>query len=126
MATLRQLRLRLVLTRREEILRENLLLRRREVQIYSPQTAGARDELDRELEAMREDTLERIERSLAQIENGTYGFCVNPKCQKPIEEKRLLAVPFARLCLACDLQAEFEYVRQQVRARRRSEGPLFD
>jgi DnaK suppressor protein len=47
--------------------------------------------------------LEHIDESLARVESGVYGDCVN--CGEPVAEKRLEAVPWARYCLKCqDLQ----------------------
>ena len=47
--------------------------------------------------------LGHIDESLARIEAGEYGHCVN--CGEPVPEKRLEAVPWARYCLKCqDLQ----------------------
>ena len=43
--------------------------------------------------------LESIDGALERIEEGKYGKCVN--CGQPIQEKRLEAVPWARLCLRC-------------------------
>ena len=108
-------------SRRDEVLRENLLRRRQEVQSYVPAVAGQAEALDCELEAIREDTLEHIEKALAEIEGGTYGSCLG--CHEQISEQRLMALPLVKLCIECDLKAEFEFIRQQVRARRQ---PLFD
>ena len=47
--------------------------------------------------------LGHIDESLARIEAGEYGHCVN--CGEPVPEKRLEAVPWARYCVKCqDLQ----------------------
>jgi DnaK suppressor protein len=43
--------------------------------------------------------LRLIEEALARVESGTYGLC--QECFKPISEKRLEAVPWARHCLEC-------------------------
>jgi DnaK suppressor protein len=45
-----------------------------------------------------------IEESLEAIENGDYGFC--EECEEPINEKRLLLMPFARLCVRCQSELE--------------------
>ena len=42
--------------------------------------------------------LEEIERTLAKIEDGTYGLCET--CGEPIPPARLEAVPTARFCIA--------------------------
>jgi len=49
------------------------------------------------------DLMERIDKALAKIEDGTYGLC--DRCGKPIEKLRLKALPYANLCIK-DKQAE--------------------
>ena len=49
------------------------------------------------------DLMERIDKALAKIEDGTYGLC--ERCGKPIEKLRLKALPYANLCIK-DKQAE--------------------
>ena len=46
-----------------------------------------------------ETGLERTERALAKLDEGTYGTC--DACGNPIEPKRLEAMPDGVLCLAC-------------------------
>ena len=43
--------------------------------------------------------LHEINEALKRIEEGVYGKCV--VCGKTIEEKRLLAIPEAKKCIAC-------------------------
>ncbi len=43
--------------------------------------------------------LEEIEAALERIKEGSYGVC--ERCGKPIPERRLEALPWARLCLPC-------------------------
>jgi len=50
-------------------------------------------------EAMKVE-LEKIEKALAAMDTGTYGFCAN--CQKEIPLERLRAYPQADSCLDCD------------------------
>jgi RNA polymerase-binding transcription factor DksA len=50
-------------------------------------------------EAMKGE-LEKIEKALAAMDAGTYGFCTN--CQKDIPVERLRAYPQADICLDCD------------------------
>jgi DnaK suppressor protein len=45
-----------------------------------------------------------IEEALEAIEDGDYGFC--EECEEPINEKRLLLMPFARLCVRCQSELE--------------------
>jgi len=51
------------------------------------------------LSAMEIQRLKAIDHALKKIEEGTYGYC--EECGEPIEEGRLLAKPFATLCLRC-------------------------
>lgn len=48
--------------------------------------------------------LTMVESALARMEQGEYGLCTN--CEQPINEKRLAAIPWARLCLRCQELAE--------------------
>jgi len=45
-----------------------------------------------------------INLALEKIEGGTYGLCEN--CSGEIPRKRLKALPFARLCIACKQEEE--------------------
>jgi DnaK suppressor protein len=55
-------------------------------------------ELDEGLEENAEHILLEIDGALERIEDGTYGLCAD--CGAPIGEERLLAVPYATLCIA--------------------------
>jgi DnaK suppressor protein len=46
----------------------------------------------------------RVERALRRIQDGTYGVCL--ACENGISEKRLQAVPWAELCLACQERSD--------------------
>jgi DnaK suppressor protein len=54
-------------------------------------------ELDYSLEENSETLLREIDAALRRIEDGTYGVCEG--CGKPIEEERLEAIPWTRLCI---------------------------
>lgn len=54
-------------------------------------------ELDGGLEENAEHILEEIDDALRRIDDGSYGAC--EACGRPIGEERLLAVPWARLCI---------------------------
>ncbi len=43
--------------------------------------------------------LEQVERALQRLDNGTYGFCL--RCGKPIDARRLEALPYAEYDLEC-------------------------
>lgn len=52
-----------------------------------------------ELTVSERDIVRRIDSALDRIKEGSYGACRN--CDKPIQEGRLAAVPWARHCIAC-------------------------
>lgn len=63
----------------------------------------ATDNFDREftlgLASNEQQSLNMIDNALRKIQEGTYGVC--EECSKPITQKRLLAMPHARLCIKC-------------------------
>ncbi|HYZ12637.1 MAG TPA: TraR/DksA C4-type zinc finger protein [Actinomycetota bacterium] len=60
-------------------------------------------ERDLSIENNVRDLLGKIDRALARMDDGTYGFC--SRCGKPIEKARLKALPYADLCIK-DAQAQ--------------------
>ena len=66
-------------------------------------TATFERERDLSLVNNLRDLMDRIDKALAKIEDGTYGLC--DRCGKPIEKLRLKALPYANLCIK-DKQAE--------------------
>ncbi|HXF57630.1 MAG TPA: TraR/DksA C4-type zinc finger protein [Actinomycetota bacterium] len=66
-------------------------------------TATFERERDLSLVNNLRDLIERIDKALAKMDEGTYGLC--DRCGKPIEKARLKALPYANLCLK-DKQAE--------------------
>jgi DnaK suppressor protein len=62
-------------------------------------TSNVDRELDLVLSAQARAAAVEIDRALAKIETGTYGFC--EQCGQPIPEARLEALPQAALCVAC-------------------------
>lgn len=52
------------------------------------------------LEHSLELKLKDVKIALEKITKNTYGIC--EKCQKTIEENRLMAYPEAKLCIACN------------------------
>jgi DnaK suppressor protein len=48
----------------------------------------------------------QIRDALARIRDGNYGICL--ECEEEISEKRLAAVPWTALCLACQHKAELK------------------
>jgi RNA polymerase-binding transcription factor DksA len=66
-------------------------------------TATFERERDLSLVNNLRDLMERIDKALVKIQDGTYGLC--DRCGKPIEKARIKALPYANLCLK-DKQAE--------------------
>ncbi len=66
-------------------------------------TATFERERDLSLVNNLRDLMDRIDKALAKMDQGTYGLC--DRCGKPIEKARLKALPYANLCLK-DKQAE--------------------
>ncbi|MEO8098718.1 MAG: TraR/DksA family transcriptional regulator [Acidobacteriota bacterium] len=44
-------------------------------------------------------TTSLLKEALARIDNGTFGNCT--ECEEPISERRLNALPWAKLCIRC-------------------------
>lgn len=61
-------------------------------------------ELGISLSEMRNRQRQMIDDALLRVEEGSYGICA--ECGVEISEKRLAAVPFAKLCVDCQTQAE--------------------
>lgn len=57
-----------------------------------------------EVKRRREQELQRIEAALQRIASGDFGIC--PRCDEPIESRRLEANPAAVLCIACAERGE--------------------
>jgi len=54
---------------------------------------------NKSLESTLEKTLRDVDKSLQRLEEGTYGIC--KFCDKPINEKRLMARPTSGSCVEC-------------------------
>lgn len=74
----------------------------------------ATDNFDREfnlgLASSEQQILNQIDEALRKIDEGRFGIC--EVCSKPISQRRLLAVPYARFCIKC--QSEEEKKRRQT------------
>jgi RNA polymerase-binding transcription factor len=66
-------------------------------------TATFEREKDLSIEQNVRDLLDKIERALKRIDNGTYGVC--ERCGKSIEKARIKALPYVDLCIK-DAQAQ--------------------
>jgi DnaK suppressor protein len=67
------------------------------VQSYSKEQLYSLCELDREALVM-------VREALDKIKNTSYGIC--EECEKPIEEKRLEALPWVKFCIVCQNKKE--------------------
>jgi DnaK suppressor protein len=54
-------------------------------------------EKDLSIEQNVRDLLDKIDRALKRIDEGTYGIC--ERCGKPIEKARIKALPYVDLCI---------------------------
>ncbi|MBL8036476.1 MAG: TraR/DksA family transcriptional regulator [Nitrospira sp.] len=61
-------------------------------------------ELGISLMEMRNRRRQSIDEALTRLHEGTYGICA--ECGVEISERRLQAVPFAKLCVECQSRAE--------------------
>jgi len=68
----------------------------------------ASDDMDRKMiEAIGTQELKRlklIESALTRIKQGKYGHCI--KCGKRIPQDRLIAIPYALMCIECKSEEE--------------------
>jgi DnaK suppressor protein len=66
-------------------------------------TATFEREKDLSIEQNVRDLLQKIDRALKRMDEGTFGIC--DRCGKPIEKARIKALPYADLCIK-DAQAQ--------------------
>jgi RNA polymerase-binding protein DksA len=68
----------------------------------------ADDDMNRKLidamGAKNANQLKLIDNAITRIQSGKYGSCL--KCGKPIPEERLIAIPYALLCIDCKSKEE--------------------
>ena len=68
----------------------------------------ASDDIDRKMiEAIGTQELKRlkgIEAAITRIKQGKYGHCI--KCGKRIHQDRLMAIPYALMCIECKSEEE--------------------
>lgn len=69
------------------------------VQSYSKEQLYSLCERDRDLMIM-------VKEALAKLNRNSYGFC--EECEEAINEKRLQALPWVRLCIRCQNKKEGE------------------
>jgi RNA polymerase-binding protein DksA len=67
-----------------------------------------RSSVDREMTLRRLDhqahLIREVETALTKMDEGFYGLC--EECEERISQKRLNAIPWARLCIACQGRCE--------------------
>ena len=66
-------------------------------------TATFEREKELSIEQNVRDLIQKIDRALKRIDDGTYGIC--ERCGKPIEKARIKALPYVDLCIK-DAQAQ--------------------
>ncbi|MET0515235.1 MAG: TraR/DksA family transcriptional regulator [Nitrospiraceae bacterium] len=106
----------ILLTKRQEILKEieeslgQSLTEDQQRRLESARDVGdqALMDLERELGIslmeMRNRRRQSIDEALVRLAEGTYGICA--ECGIEVSEKRLEAVPFAKLCVECQSRQE--------------------
>jgi DnaK suppressor protein len=57
-------------------------------------------------------TAAQVRAALQRLEDGTYGICES--CEEPIGERRLDAIPWARLCIRCQSAADQSAAASQL------------
>jgi DnaK suppressor protein len=83
--------------------REGLAIERTPDALDEVQFASARELSTRNLER-ESGLLRQVRAALDRIADGTYGACLH--CDEEISQKRLKAVPWATLCIACQEQSD--------------------
>jgi len=56
------------------------------------------------LQDRNNNKLEQIEEALKRIDDEEYGYC--QECEEEISKKRLLLIPFTRMCVSCQQAKE--------------------
>lgn len=85
--------------------------------------AEIQDDIELALLQMKAETLKKIRKALAHLEEGSYGYCC--ECGEEIAERRLRALPFAVRCTGCEEVLEAASQRERVLASRRGSTLLF-
>jgi len=103
----------LLLKMRKELLEEIKVKTRSESEADRKDDVGdiydlATNERDRELNLLMSDRerekINEIDDAIVRIDDETYGTC--EECSTEIPKKRLIIMPFARLCVACKAELE--------------------
>src|SRR6476646_7380419 len=125
---------RMLLQKRHEILKEiegslgQSLTEDQQRRLESARDVGdqALMDLDRELGIslmeMRNRRRQAIDEALTRLNDGTYGICA--ECGVEISERRLEAVPFAKLCVECQAREELREKSEKEEERDEVLPPL--
>ncbi len=68
--------------------------------------AEIQDDIEFALLRMKAETLKKIDKALAHLNEGSFGYC--HECDAEIAEQRLRALPFAVRCKSCEEVREVE------------------
>ena len=79
---------------------------------YDHATSDRARELSLMLTDRERQKLIQIEEALKKIDEGSYGVCES--CGEEIDSDRLLAMPFAKLCLSCKIDLESQGGLQSI------------
>ncbi|MEI9899581.1 MAG: TraR/DksA family transcriptional regulator [Hyphomicrobium sp.] len=94
---------RLLAAARPAVTRDDIRIEQLPDAVDQVQSIAERELAITQLDQLSHVTVE-IQAALKRIEAGTYGVC--EECEIPIAPRRLDAVPFARLCVACQQRLE--------------------
>lgn len=122
--------LRRILEERRGEIQEKLRAIREEIPSYQDEVRDTEEqsvtdfaqEMDFALMEMKAQTLIRIDEALQRVDQGTYGTC--DECGQDIAEARLLAVPFALLCLECQEREETMAAEERATTPGRAVAPV--
>ncbi len=83
---------------------------------------ATQDTLEREMATRKLDrdamVVREIRAAFARMESGDYGICT--QCEEPISPRRLVAVPWAALCIHCQEEADGQHSERNDREFERS------
>ncbi|MBN2029203.1 TraR/DksA family transcriptional regulator [bacterium] len=110
----------LLLDKRRELMEQMDFIKEAEMETTVKEASGDHSSYAFHMADQGTDTMEReknfyyaqrdgrllyhIDQTLERIEKGTFGLCQS--CNNPIDRKRLMAVPHARLCIQCKSKEE--------------------
>lgn len=66
--------------------------------------------------------LRLVQEAIEALDRGHYGECV--RCEKEINENRLLAIPWATMCIHCQEETEMEHTSSRMTLPNPDEGSI--